>query len=339
PSFAAVLGRAHRLDPNRVPAPPLVGTPNQPLPDDTTTVAALAPFVEAARTIAEYDAVAQQHAPPPGLPRRRSRLTPWLALGSTLAAAAAVILLLGLLDARSALRADAQRDGSQSMDQVEAERRIMEAETGGDELPGTTPRPRRRGGGLGSARIANTPDFVVPSEAAPLELLVEPTIIPEEPIPLETAAATVEVEPPPAATNKPAARSSDSRALRRLDQRAQRSLAAGDLSGAQKAYRALVRHGGRSTLAELAYGDLFTLAHRKGDTAGQRKLWQQYLRKFPRGRFADDARAGLCRRATSAKRVACWEHYLDDFPTGAYHRQAARALARDQGAIPGEPDE
>ncbi len=337
PSFAAVLGRAHRLDPGVMPPPSMPGPPDRPAHDDSAIVAAIAPFVQAARTIAEYDAVAQQHAAPPGLPRRRrSSMIRWVALGSTLAAAAAVVLLFGLLDVRSALRDSAQRDGSQSMDQVDAERRVLEAETGGDELPGIVPpRPRRRTGAALGSRVPSVPAFVLPEEAAPLEALVEPTIVPDEAAPLE----------PPARDSTPVAvapverRRPTPQALRRLDERAQDRLAAGDLSGADKAYRALVKQGGRSGLAELAYGDLFTLAHRRGKTSTQRKLWRQYLRKFPRGRFADDARAGLCRNAPSSERTGCWEHYLDDFPTGAYHRQAERALVRDRGSIPGEPDE
>ncbi len=47
---------------------------------------------------------------------------------------------------------------------------------------------------------------------------------------------------------------------------------------------------------------------------------------FPRGRYADDARAGLCRRAASDERDACWQQYLTDFPAGVHRPQAERAL-------------
>lgn len=173
-----------------------------------------------------------------------------------------------------------------------------------------------------------TPDYVLPDHQAPLEELT-----PEEEPELEPTP-----EPEPVAEPTPAARRDRKReALRRLDEQAQSRLAAGDVAGAERAYRAIVRSGGHGALAELAYGDLFTLAHGRGDAKAQRELWQEYLRRFPRGRFADDARAGLCRRAAAAERTHCWERYLDDFPTGAYHRQAARALSRDEGPAPGEP--
>jgi len=44
---------------------------------------------------------------------------------------------------------------------------------------------------------------------------------------------------------------------------------------------------------------------------------------FPEGRFADDARAGLCRRDAS-DRPACWRAYLEAFPEGSYRAQAER---------------
>ena len=82
-----------------------------------------------------------------------------------------------------------------------------------------------------------------------------------------------------------------------------------------------LRRGG---LVELAFGDRFTIAHRRGNAKQQVSLWKSYLRRFPTGRLADDARAGLCRHAPPPRRAGCWREYLRDFPGGAYSEQARR---------------
>ncbi|MEM7152639.1 MAG: hypothetical protein AAF799_07345 [Myxococcota bacterium] len=326
PPFAAVLNRARRLDPGLQTNQPVRPAPPSS-PDEAALVAAIAPFVEAARAEAEVDVYAQTQQPPPGLPRPGSRIARWAVVGGALAAAAAILLLVGLIDVRNALRSEAQRDDNQAIDQANSDRRVLEADTEGTpDKPQLVRAPRAR-------RAPVTPAPLPPEEA----------IVPEEPVPLEEVAPP-EPEPTPEPTKtrrKRATERKDRRveALQRMDAEAQDRLHAGDIAGAEKAFRAIVRKGGRSSLAQLAYGDLFTLAHRRGDTAGQGTLWREYLRKFPRGRFADDARAGLCRQSTKSKRSGCWERYLDDFPTGAYHRQAERALSRGPGAASGEPRE
>ena len=82
-----------------------------------------------------------------------------------------------------------------------------------------------------------------------------------------------------------------------------------------------------SRAADLSYGDLFTLARQRSGPAQEQALWREYLAAFPRGRYADDARAGLCRRAEPDERAACWQQYLTDFPAGVHRPQAERALA------------
>lgn len=323
PAFAAVLARAQQLNPRL--AAPQARRAAQPTrsDDDETLAAALAPFVEAAQLEAELDVAAQADRGAPGLPRRgRASPVRWALIAGPLALAAAVVLLFGLLEARDARRADEPPQDNQALDQAERMRPMLEAETRGSEHepPSTMPRAR-------PASPRPEPAAVIPEQEAPLERIEPvPASAPEEP---ET-----EIDVSPAQR-----RSRRQRALLRLDDQAQRRLDEGDAAGAERAYRALVRKGGSSGLAQLAYGDLFTLAHRRGDAKGQRELWREYLRKFPRGRFADDARAGLCRLADASERATCWERYLDQFPTGAYHRQAGRALSRDQGPTVGEPDQ
>lgn len=95
---------------------------------------------------------------------------------------------------------------------------------------------------------------------------------------------------------------------------------AGDLAGAERRFEKVVGLGGRSMLSELAWGDLFAIARQLGDEGRRVKHWGNYLRRFPRGRYADDARAGLCRLAATPSR--CWRSYLEDFPHGSYRAEA-----------------
>ena len=96
---------------------------------------------------------------------------------------------------------------------------------------------------------------------------------------------------------------------------------------AERLFRRLAKRAGRGRLGDLAYGDLFTLARQRDERGKEAELWREYLRRFPDGRFADDARAGLCRRASGSAQLQCWERYLEDEPDGAHRAQARRALA------------
>ena len=98
-------------------------------------------------------------------------------------------------------------------------------------------------------------------------------------------------------------------------------------TSADELFARLIAIGGRHPLVELAFGDRFTIAHQRGIIGQQTKLWRAYLGKFPHGRFADDARAGLCRHAAAKDEASCWTDYLADFPKGAYRGLAARSVA------------
>lgn len=105
---------------------------------------------------------------------------------------------------------------------------------------------------------------------------------------------------------------------------------AGDLATAERLMLKIAKSS-RAARAELAYGDLFALARQRRGVAGQVAMWRDYLRRFPRGRFADDARGGLCRRAENADDArACWTDYLRHHPSGTHAKEAARWTSTPQ---------
>jgi hypothetical protein len=119
--------------------------------------------------------------------------------------------------------------------------------------------------------------------------------------------------------------------LERLDREAHAAWRAGQLGHADQLFGEIVRLDKQGKLAGLAYGDMFTLARQRGDKGREIRLWKAYLKRFPRGRFADDARAGLCRAADGQARIDCWRDYLDAMPRGSY-RAKARSEIGDAGS-------
>ena len=111
--------------------------------------------------------------------------------------------------------------------------------------------------------------------------------------------------------------------LSALDREAQARWQSGDLRGAADKFAEIVQRAPGSRAAETAYGDLFALENQLGGDLVS--LWRAYLRQFPRGRYADDARAGVCRRAPADARSSCWRDYLAAHPDGAHRPEAEQA--------------
>lgn len=154
----------------------------------------------------------------------------------------------------------------------------------------------------------------VPKPAPPRPPLTVP--------PREDEVVAPVVEPPASEVSRPVPRGPS---LQALADEAQRRWRAGDRSGAQSALMEIVRRGGRTPRVELAYADLFTLARQKGETRKRKRLYQGYLRRFPKGRLAEDARAGLCRASGAEKQAACWRSYLERYSSGSYRAEAKAA--------------
>jgi hypothetical protein len=142
------------------------------------------------------------------------------------------------------------------------------------------------------------------------------------------------VPPPPApAKARVAPRPSVGDRLVAIDARGRDAWKRGELAAAEAAFTELVRVGGRRPIVDIAYGDLFELARQRRDPAKEARLWRAYLKRFPHGRYADEARAGVCRRAQGDAARECWRSYLADRPNGTY-RDRARAALGIAGAAP-----
>jgi hypothetical protein len=306
PDLAAVFQRAHELDPQLVdedtlayvselaPVVPLRAWSSEPSDELASFTAALRDQLEAG--VAERRT---REIPTPSFarPRPLTRRHPlsWVA-------AAIVLVLFG---------------------------GVVSATIGGGELLGSE---SARGNLLRAIESLVERDEPEPDE--PIEHLdhldqhgESPALV-EDPAP-EQPIAQLEQDSEPSSQPAPRKRrrsnDADIDELAELDARAQALWRAGDLDGAEQLFRELVRRGKRGRWAQLAYGELFSLAQRH--PAEQREaLWRDYLATFPNGRYAEDARAGLCRRAAGSERVACWSDYITRHPEGTHAEEARRAL-------------
>jgi len=153
--------------------------------------------------------------------------------------------------------------------------------------------------------------------------IAPPPAVPRTPARVEPAPAT-----PPSPTVAPTiapARPDRRVELDALARDAESLWRAGDLAGAERVLRRIVATAGKSARAELAYGDLFALARQRRGAAGPVAEWKAYLKRFPRGRFAEDARAGLCKHVGAADDArTCWADYLRHHPSGSHANEARR---------------
>jgi len=310
--FAAVVARAHALDPEQVPgdvvreveaAAPIVSLAQQRRArrvtrDDPQFDRILADV----RASIEHDAAVGRSAaatPVKPIVPATGRRVMW----AVLALAAMLVIAFGLVQGVQYVQL--QRDAP-------ADAALHLGEPAESESPAATVQddpPRAR-----------SPAPMPVPEAEPPLLEVDPSATTATAAPRRDRDKTKRG----AAPSAPAPSLSDR--LAELDAAAAAALRARDLPKAQAAFEEIVKLGGSSRLADLAYGELFHIAHRQSDAAGELALWKRYLQRFPEGRFADDARAGLCRRASGAEKDACWREYLVDFPRGSYVRQAEQHL-------------
>lgn len=324
PDLAASVARAHQLDPSAVPAQVVQDVAGMaPLAqlrpsagrgarvrEDMSDRAALAPFTASLRDQLEADLARQIHrgallaasgsgpaVPPIPLARRR----PWTALA--LALAAAVLLALGLSGVLTARRARPDADPGAAA--------LSERDPHGAQVTHgakTSPKPGPPGPSEPVPRDSSmTSSAPGPEDSSATEPAADRRTPPREPVPGDSSAVAPErhvgarmrprrpaPEPPTPAAAEPA-----EDPLVALDREAQQRWRAGDLRGAADKFAEIVQRAPGSRAAEAAHGDLFALEHQLGgDPVGP---WRAYLRQFPRGRYADDARAAFWSRSRRAR--------------------------------------
>ncbi|MEZ4384269.1 MAG: hypothetical protein R3A79_23245 [Nannocystaceae bacterium] len=336
PDFAAIveeLARRGEAVADEVPAlrpawgaePPTRGAADDPL----------AALLGEARQEIEADVAARRLLPLPDAPTpapspaaaieappRRLR---WL--GAALMIAAAVLLIWGLepLLARP-LSQGAAPSAAQWSEEGAAEGGRASARDDAEDAPAG--KARRRGSPVRSdlQEVAadddqeNAAALDADAAAAAPESAPKPAPEAEPAAPAELVDGEHPAEPP-ARRRRPT--------LDELEAEAEALWRAGDRVGAEATLRTIIRRAGDGRRADLAYGDLFTITRQLHGREREAAVWREYVARFPRGRYADDARAGLCRREAGASAAACWRRYQGDFPAGTHTDEAARATASE----------
>lgn len=297
--LADLFARAASLDPS-IDFSADVAAHLDALSDDAVlrvaAIGSLDTLIASARSELGELADASERAGPGPVPEvRHLRAGPvrrrWIAGMAALAAALLLVAIStwSLRESSSQAPRDAEYSGANQTAREEASERAIDVEP-----PAANPR------------------VSVPNDAlAPLEPALSE--IPDLPAPLD------------AGKPKPTPQAIEAR-LQQLDRDARDAWKRGELSAAAAGFEAVVKSGGRKAIADLAFGDLFELARQRKDIAGESALWRRYVRRFPNGRYADEARAGLCRRESGDAATRCWSAYLVDRPSGTYRDQARRAI-------------
>lgn len=309
PDFGEAIRRARELDPDAVSEQQVAAAGRvrvEPRPTaadrvDAHAADSLRASIAALQAEADADVEARQleaipsFSPPPGPVPRANR---WVTVGVA-AAAAAVVLGWGLPRVIDATNGGQAHTASQAeLDQSALDGAVQT----------TRPRP------------APSLQEIAPAPSpAPITARVHEDVTPS------VDESSPRPEPRRAPHREPAAPAPISDPLADLDARAQELWRAGDLPGAERLFREIITRAPASRHAELAYGDLFTLVRQRKQAANLEQLRRDYLASYPRGRFADDARAELCARGGDPD---CWAAYLDDFPEGA-HIERARATREE----------
>lgn len=322
PDFAAVVAMAHQLDPSRVPAQavaevgqyaPVVPLAGQRRRRSTRDDVAMAAFVSQVRAAVDVDVAeafaarasaatlhaggaATDPAPAPAMAETQSGRRVW---GAVLAVAAILLLVGG--GVVSAVQLSAANDNPEP-----GQAALNEEPSSADQ---------------GQAEVIDT---VAPRRRPVTPPATEVNTVEPEPqsAPVETPESSARV-----VRRKAKPRKAPRASLAELDAQARQAWRAGDREQAKQLFSQVVARGGKAQLAEMAYGDLMAIARQQKARAAEAKLWRAYLRRFPKGVYADDARAGLCRRAGEHDASSCWQRYLDDFPGGSHAKAAGRALA------------
>jgi hypothetical protein len=260
----------------------------------------LRPYVQAYRGRLD-ESLAKQVMPVAPRERKGAGVRGSWWLGLVAAVAATVLAWVGL---RSGLGLQNEARGQLEHHAVDQARESSARDAATTSAPRTHTRP--------SVSRASATLEEPPKELAPIDSSSPATASPSE------SKTTSESE---ARRKTPARRASIDERIARLDAAAQAAWRRGDRRAAMTSFQKIIDIGGGRPAVELAYGELFALGRQLGESPT--KLWKAYLRRFPKGRYAEDAKAGLCRRMSGTSKSGCWREYLEDFPAGSHISEAA----------------
>jgi len=309
PDFEDVMARAHDRDPTRVSAADVEAAQTlapivrmRTALRDRNTEDRFEQFLSDARVAIERKIEAREGTNvAPELRRVRPRRRMALSVGAVgVAAAAACVLLFGMSNVRMLVRAPDSAP-SQALD-------------------GSLREGESRSVDVIERNLAKAaPELDPPLLGPPVPAMMAPDAIPAVP--------AIETIPTTATSNEARGERGSADRMTLWMNEAQARWRAGDLDGAEERLHDVIRVGGRAPIAEMAYGDLFALAHQRHSVRERTRLWRAYLKRFPNGRFADDAASGLCRVANDdGNSVQCWQDYLTQFERGSYRGEAQRKL-------------
>jgi hypothetical protein len=316
PDLAAVVALAHAIDPSRVSATamqevesyaPVVALETGRRFRETRDDLDMNALVQQVRAQVDQEVARELSQPAAAVADEPAPARRYWWVGVLVAAALVLGIGIGTVQATRLFEASSETDQSEALHSDRAE----EDET--------------------RTAVHREPVEVEP-EPAREPVAVEPAPAPSVPVP------SLEEPEPIASTQRPRSKRRAKEVapveetldekLARLDREAAAAWRGGQLQRAEALLGEIVRLDKQGKLAGIAYGDLFTLANQRKDKAREMTLWKAYLKRFPRGRFADDARAGLCRAADGQARVECWTAYLADMPRGSYREQGLREVGR-----------
>jgi hypothetical protein len=314
PDLAAVVALAHAMDPSRVSATavdevaayaPVVALDAGRRFRQTRDDLEMNSLVQQVRAHVDLEVARELSQPPQQAPAAAPAPRYWW-VGVLVAAALVLGIGIGTLQATQVLEELYTNDQSEALHSDRADE--DESQTAVHREPEPTPAP--------APAVEPTP--AVEPAPAPVDAIEEATPETEPKRATKKRRGAKEVVAAPAETLD--------EKLARLDREAHAAWQAGKLGRAEQLFGEIARLDEQGKLAGLAYGDMFTLARQRGDKTREVALWKAYLKRFPRGRFADDARAGLCRVADGQARIDCWTAYLEDMPRGSYRTQARREV-------------
>lgn len=223
-------------------------------------------------------------APSSARPSAASNLR-WAMFGA--AACALLLLLVGLTVSGVRALSEASSPAQQAPATEHRESRGVVA-------PERSPRPVPRPSLEATQRVAPAAPQAV--DAAASQPRNRPAARPSKP---KAAPAVPPVPPVPSWADKNA--------------EALRAWRAGDRRRAQAIFEDIAAHG-PTRMAQLAWGELSTLAYQLEGAEAQRAVRRAYLKAYPKGRFADDWSAALCRDAPAPEAAQCWGVHRRNFP-------------------------